>query len=502
MRDDPVVNESNADEVSNLLAMLGEVSDAWEGPVPFDDVCIPDFPTEKLPGPLEAMVECLAESTQTPEEMAGLLSLGVLSTAFQSRYEVEIRDDWRETLNLYCVAVAPPGERKSAVISALTRPLYEYQRQRVESEAVAIAQNRAEYEMLEGALQTAKATAAKGKRDAEAAHQRALDLEAEKTTFQRLNEFRLMVDDCTPEKLISLMKEQKGCITACSSEGGIFDAMKGRYEKSINLDIYLKAHVGDYLTVDRVGRKRDEIAHPRLTMILTIQPDVLTGIMNNPDFRGRGLCGRFLYAMCKSKVGYRKADPLPVPDDVRLEYRAFVMRALSEQTKGIVRLSAGAQALRSSYHDHVEKMLRGEWATMRDWGGKLVGTMIRIAALFHCAETEGDPTQTPISAETMEAAISIADCLSANAEAAYQVMGADPDVENAKYILKRLTGERDITRSALTRLCRGKFKKAEDMDPALSILEDHGYIRTSTNAVGYNNRKQVAYKVNPALWRK
>ena len=96
-------------------------------PIPFNETDTPPFPTEDLPGPLAAFVECLAESTQTPEEMAGILSLGVLATAFQSKFTVEITPDWREPLCLYCVAVAPPGERKSAVISALTKPIYEFE---------------------------------------------------------------------------------------------------------------------------------------------------------------------------------------------------------------------------------------------------------------------------------------------------------------------------------------------------------------------------------------
>lgn len=108
----------------------------WETPIPFDEISTPDFPTESLPGTLAAFVESIAESTQTPEEMAGILSLGVLATAFQSKFTVEITPDWKEPLCLYCVAVAPPGERKTAVISALTKPVYEYEAEQREIEAV------------------------------------------------------------------------------------------------------------------------------------------------------------------------------------------------------------------------------------------------------------------------------------------------------------------------------------------------------------------------------
>ncbi len=121
-------------------------------PIPFNETDTPPFPTEDLPGPLAAFVECLAESTQTPEEMAGILSLGVLATAFQSKFTVEITPDWREPLCLYCVAVAPPGERKSAVISALTKPIYEFEAEQRDLEAVEIAQNQTEKALLEKKL--------------------------------------------------------------------------------------------------------------------------------------------------------------------------------------------------------------------------------------------------------------------------------------------------------------------------------------------------------------
>ena len=129
------------DRGGNPLEAFGPRATGWEKPIPFDEIQTPDFPVEALPGPLGAFVECLAESTQTPEEMGGTLSLGVLATAFQRRYEVEVTRDWREPLCLYSSAVAPPGERKSAVISALNKPIYEYEAEVRAAEAAEIAQN-------------------------------------------------------------------------------------------------------------------------------------------------------------------------------------------------------------------------------------------------------------------------------------------------------------------------------------------------------------------------
>ena len=146
--------EEYADEITGSLTTFAPFA-------PFAEEYRPQFPTDKLPSVLGSMVECLAEATQTPEEMGGLLSLGVLATLFQSRFRVEVTPDWQEPLCLYCAAVAPPGERKSAVISALTKPIYDYEKDEREFGAAEIEKNRAERDMLERKLQAAKQAAMK-----------------------------------------------------------------------------------------------------------------------------------------------------------------------------------------------------------------------------------------------------------------------------------------------------------------------------------------------------
>ena len=80
-------------ESPSVSATPLESKDDWEPLIPFEEIQTPDFPVESLPEPLAAFVECLAHSTQTPEEMAGVLSLSVLSTAFQSKYMAEVTPD-------------------------------------------------------------------------------------------------------------------------------------------------------------------------------------------------------------------------------------------------------------------------------------------------------------------------------------------------------------------------------------------------------------------------
>lgn len=493
----PPLDEDEVETICRQAAKY-EAGEFWEAPVPFESIETPPFPVEALPGPMGDFVKHLAESTQTPEEMAGLLSLGVLSTAFQKRYTVEITPDWREPLCLYCVAVAAPGERKSAVLTALTNPVYEYEGERRELEMAEVEQRRVERTLVEKALTAAQNQAASGKGNYEAKRQEALDFASRLLELKELVPYRLLVDDTTPEKLVDIMEPQGGCISIVSAEGGVFDIIQGRYDRVANFDVYLKGHAGDPISVDRIGRKANYIKSPRLTMILTVQPSVLGGLMDNTNLRGRGLCGRFLYAMCKSKVGYREITPATIPETVKEAYRQFVRNLLEGKGEGVIHLSPEADSIRQDYQRMIETRLGNEWEHMRDWGGKATGAMLRIAALFHASTVQGDPTAVPISPDTMSAAVSVAEFLGKHAEAAYQTMGSDETLANAKYLWKKIagTGMEEISKRDLFNISKGKFRTVENMEPVLNTLISMGYIRIEEVQTGGRPTKKI--KVNPA----
>ena len=449
---------------------------------------------------MASFVKALAESTQTPEEMAGILSLGILATAFQSRYSVEVKPDWHEPLCLYTVAIAPPGERKSTVISALSSPVYDYEKRRQEAEAAEVKMNQDKRDTLEKRLQYLKGQAVK---KTGSGFEEIGELSAQLAEFEDKYSFRLLVDDITSEKLVDIMNTQRGCITVASAEGGVFSAMAGRYDKNMDFDVYLKGHSGDPIRVDRMGREANQIDHPRLTMILTIQPDVLDGLMTNEAFRGRGLCGRFLYSVCKSKVGYRNVDPESIPPQVKEAYAGFVQDILSGEEKGTIHLSEEARKTLLEYAARVEKRLDEEWEHIRDWGGKLVGATARIAALIHAAEARINTAETLVNAETMRAAVEIAEYLGVHAMAAYQIIGADKDYTKAKYLLSKIKKleQEVINKSELFDLCKGKvgFETAKGLEPALQILADKHYIKVEEKQTGKKGRPSQMILINPAI---
>lgn len=276
------------------------------------------FPVDALPPTVAAMVHAVAEAAQVDVAMPGVSALTVLAAAAGGRAEIEVRPGWREPLCLYAATVAGPGERKSAVQAAMTKPLLD-----VEAELAATgADTRVEMATLKqiadkdaDRARAAASTAAGDKKDAQQAEAVSMALLAESIAVPTVP--HLIADDITPEAAASLLAAQGGRLAIISAESGIFDIISGRYSGSIpSLDLWLKGHSGDPLKVDRKGRDPEYIRRPALTLGLMLQPSALAKIGRQEPFRGRGLLARILYSQPGSKVGHRKPGADPVPSEV------------------------------------------------------------------------------------------------------------------------------------------------------------------------------------------
>ena len=96
-------------------------------PIPFGQYDIERFPVNALPEDIGDYIHAVAESTQTPVDMAGTSVLALLSVCLQGKYAIQGKDDWIEPLNLFANIIAEPSERKSAVLHATANPLDNYE---------------------------------------------------------------------------------------------------------------------------------------------------------------------------------------------------------------------------------------------------------------------------------------------------------------------------------------------------------------------------------------
>jgi hypothetical protein len=319
----------------------------------------------------------------------------------------------------------------------------------------------------------------------------------------------LYSDDATVEVLTSLLCEQGGRMAVLSPEGEIFSIAAGRYSGAPNFAVLKKGHAGEEMRVDRMGRESEHIDAATVTLGICTQPGVLAELGDTPQFRDQGLLGRLLYALPDSLLGHRKNRPDPMPADQEATYRTS-MKAL---VLSLARLTEPTTlTFTPDAHDAITQLLAdteprfrpdGDLAHMTDWGGKLVGATVRIAGLLHLAKHLRDGWNRPITADTFADAADIGEYFTTHAKAAYDAIGADPATADAKALLDwaRNTGRtRFAARDAQPPL-RARFKKITDLEPALRVLETHGWIRRlpSPPRTGRGRPAAPTYEVHPAV---
>ncbi|MGV0790485.1 YfjI family protein [Mycolicibacterium sp. XJ1819] len=456
-----------------------------DGPIPLARVVeLPPFPIDSMPAPIADMVRAVAEATQTDPAMAGTSALSALSACTGGHAEIEVRPGWREPLNLYTATIAGPGERKSSVQLSMLRPILNVEAALAEAGAGALleADTRKQIAVKDAERARAQASIADDKDKAIADAISAAQL-AESITVPPIP--RLVADDVTPEAAGSLLADHGGRLAIVSAEGGIFDMIAGRYSKTINMDLWLKGHAGDPMKVDRKGRPPEYVPRPALTLGLMIQPQVLTAIASNAEFRGRGLLARFLYSAPVSMVGHRQIAPPPVSDDTKNAY-GNVVEALARGLVGwsgdpaVLTLTDKAQVAVQAIETAVEPTLagNGELAALADWGAKYVGAVARIAGILHLAEHGPEHGyRKAVTAETVLAAARIGDYFKASAINTFAEMGADPVTRDARYLLDRVQaiGAAEVSLRDMQRAAQ-RLKTKQDVLAAVDRLVEHGYL--------------------------
>jgi hypothetical protein len=493
-------------------------SSDWMMPVNFEGPKLPQVPPTLLPPVAREFAAALTEATETPSGLPVGITLASLALAVARRYVVAPEPNnptYRETTNLWVLAALPPGNRKSAVLTHATAPLLDWEHEAERSISAEMAQAKVNREVAEGRAKDLQQKAIKAT-SAEDREKLQVEAQAELASLPEVPAIpRLWTGDVTPERLGTLMAENDGRMGLLSDEGGIFDTLGGRYSGGVsNLDTVLQSHSGSAVRIDRNGRPSVYLKSARLTQALTPQPEVLRGLASKPDFRGRGLLGRFLYIIPTSNVGFRTLESKPLPQPTLDAYHALVHAILdtppadpSLGTDGdhILQLSPEAWAEWKKFARTIESTMRpgGALEHATDWGGKLPGTVARIAAVFHVVKyAQGQPWEHLIEHKTMMEAVFLGTSLIPHTLVAFDLMGADPDLDNARRVWAWVEGNRFTTftgRQAFEAL-KGRFKRMEPLRSAFELLVEHHYIRLAAppERRGRGQPAEV-YEVNPHL---
>jgi hypothetical protein len=482
--------------------------------IPLDDPTLPGMPLDVLPSSLNAMVQAVAAHTETPPELAAGFALAVVATGCQQDISVEVEPDYLEPLTIWTLTALPSGHRKTAVMMHMVAPLIETERRLCALMKEKIVTAASERETIKAKVKALRAQAAEGSsEDFEDKKQAIIQLEA---TIQDLPTVpRLWGQDITPEKLGQVMAENGERLTLMSDEGGLFDILAGRYSNGIpNLDLFLQAHAGTPVRVHRGSRPDVMMNHPALTIALSPQPSVLMGLAGQPGFRGRGLLARYLYALPASRVGYRVLQSHPIPQTVRSAYQHTIESLLNvnvpKNSSGDpepyrLTVSSGAHKEWKDFQRAVEKKMRegGPYEHIQDWACKLPGAAARLAGLFHCADhADTLSSNLTITLDTMTRALSLSAFYQAHALAAFNMMGADPDLDKARRVWRWVAPKKykGFTARDCFQALRGSYPRMDDLNPAFAVLIERGYLieqEPPVESIGKPGRKSRVFAVNP-----
>ena len=508
---------------SDLAAASG-TAQPWSPPSPlFEGPTPPPFPIqEAFPLALAEtrdFVIALAIEVQVPVDLVAMLLAAITSACLAQKFLIEARDGWRETAVIWVLVLLESGERKSVIFRRMTDAIHQWEKDQAERMAPEIAADEEKRQIVETRLKEARKKAGKNNADAE---EEAIRLAQELAAWKELHPPMLVATDATSEAIVGMMVNNGERALVASPEGDALDVMMGRYDDKArpNLGIWLTGYTGDRVRVYRRGRKAEYLDRPALAVAMTVQPEAVRGLYGSRLAQGRGLLVRFFASVPEGMVGRRSDDAPPVPEHLEVAYINAIRRLLDMELDAvmgprIVRVGPEASDLHREFRIRIERELRrgGDLSQQKAWGAKICGGILRIALALHCLEVHGRSSARSavsaleVNADTMRAALSWAPYLIEHDRIASGIAGCHPETAVADRILswlERSGVERFSRRDCFTH-CRGRFvNQTEDVDDALKLLIELGYVRRlPVPAAGEKGGRPPSplFTVNP-LWNR
>jgi Protein of unknown function (DUF3987)/Bifunctional DNA primase/polymerase, N-terminal/Primase C terminal 1 (PriCT-1) len=500
------------------------VGSMWERPVPFAARgTLPPFPVETLLDWAAAWATAIAAEKGATVDLSGNLILDVVAGAIARNVQVSPRPGWYEPTNLYTIVALAPGQRKSPVFKAALRPV-----RTLEQQLIRAWEEQEKLVTITGAIFDKRRKglideAADDELDPELLRERLGELLEGLGPTETPPRPRLLTEDVTPEGLAGLLADH-GRIIAASDEGGaIVENLAGRYARgSTSWDVVNKGHSSVDLVVDRKSSGPVIVFDPTITLAIATQPELLRTLAGKPGAEGRGVLARPLYVL-PAPVYVEGATPAATPETLD-EYARRVLNVYNDTPEletdedehprpTLLTFDDDARALFERFEAELNRERRELGGDDVDgdsvylgWLSKLAGQTARLGAVLHAADhwTAGAGTAAVVIDEaTVARAVELARYYRAHALAVFGLMGELPEQRRAQAILRWLQTRSPEELEALTvrdvHRTRGKGTTAAQVQTALRLLEQHGYVRIERVESGKRGRPAERVHVHPEI---
>jgi hypothetical protein len=305
---------------------------------------------------------------------------------------------------------------------------------------------------------------------------------------------RIMCEDVTGEKMISMLEDHGEALASLSSDArSAVKILSGKYvSNGTDEDPYLKGWSGDSSRQDRMGRASTALDDPVLSVAWAIQPDLFDQLFNHETLAQSGLIPRFISCRVEPELTAPSYDEESAACEAQLRFQNFVTTLLktyrrSSTTTCDISAEPEAREVFGNYQKEIhDKLQNGELDDIRTFAMRWAEIAWKIALILHCAEHTATAHTKQLGASTASNAVAIMKWFAAHqqellGEKANALSGTKSSIALA--FVNRSAG--GVTARDLQRYKQTLFRKVADAREVLEDLVHEGAIeremvRTST----------------------
>jgi len=477
----------------------------WSDPIPLGEFLppVPPFDLRVLPKMVRRCVEDVAERMCCPLDFPAIAAIVTIGSAIGAQINVRVDPfgTWYVPSNVWGMLVSPPSAIKSPPVTEMIFALKNLDRTAAADYAEAVRR----YDILKTAHEV------EVKKLAKTDPQAALDLEPPMEPQMR----RYLVNDSTYEMLVAIAASNpQGFLIYRDELVGWFHSMNKDNQKEAR-GLYLTGWSGtEGYATDRIGRGHTRAERVCLSLIGTIQPNVLRSVVYDAVTGGvgdDGLVARFQLAVYPDPVREWK-KVLRHTDIEAFCWLEELIKRLSNLDQKIIGAQIApnglaflvfdneAQAVFDGWRAGLETRLRSdnsdEHPVMLAHLGKFRSLVPKLALIFHLADGGvGDITKKAIAR-----AILLAHYLEAHARRIYHT-ATNRSRQSAIALVNKIKAGRlrdGFTRSDVLTSEWAGLRTADEINAALTVLVDFNWI-VAIQDRGTGGRPAEHFYLNPKI---
>jgi hypothetical protein len=369
-------------------------------------VTTPDFPIHIFPKQVQKIITCYCSTLNLNIDYAAVTVLYAFSVALGGHYSLIVKRGWTELPTLFVALVGKPGINKSGPISIFTQPLEKL-------EKVLFKRFLEEYSTFK------KSRSTKKENDSS-------------VILEEPVRRQLVIKDATQEAMLKALYYNPHGFAGIYDELAAFLKSFNKYKSGGgDEEVMLSLFSGKSISVNRKSSEPIFIEKPFVSIIGSIQPQVLINLLGNNKI-DNGLTHRFLFAFPDNVIREDLSDE-DVPEYIEELYQGFINRILISEfflTDGFpgykINLSKEGYDAYKIFRRRINETINNEKSdAISGIYAKLDTYTLRIALILHvirigCKEEDINPCQ--VSEDTFCKAAELIEYFEHNALKVFKLM--------------------------------------------------------------------------------